>query len=351
MKCNNCGAEIDANSMNCPICGVAVPRTQPQASQPNQVMQQQPMMQQQPVMNQQPRMQQQPVMNQQPGMQQQSVMSQQPRIQQQPVMNQQPRQQYQQMNNQNINRPMQNSNMYNGQYTNNAVNTGNNSGNHVIRNCIIVVVAVAILVLAGFGVYFLVTGNNRNNGNNNNTTGAQQDNNNTPPSSSSYVVEYGGFKFYIPDNLIYEIDNKNKALNVSDADSTWIAQLTVGSGTPYQQIKKNPNTIRQRLLTSISKYSGTVSEAKTETIDGKEFILFEISYGGRNSLAAITELNSMTSLFIEIANEDNEYNKDILKNIVPIAKNAEGTNTVKKIDEKMKTNNSIDVESILKVEE
>ena len=345
MKCNNCGAEIDANSMNCPICGVAVQGTQPQVSQPNQRMQQ-------PIMNQQ--FSQQHVMNQQQRVQQQPVMNQQPSMQQQPIMNQQSRnQQYQQMNNQGnaqyTNRPIQNPNMYNVQYTN---NTGNNSGNKVIRNCIIVVVAVAVLVLAGFGVYFLITGNNRNNSNNgnaNNNPGTQQEEN--TPSSSSYVVEYGGFKFYIPDNLIYEIDNNNKAINVSDSDSTWMAQLTIGNNTQFQQLKKNTNSLRQRLLTSISKYSGTVSEAKIETIDGKEFILLEVSYGGRNAIAAFTELNSMTSLAIELVNEDNDYNKDILKNIVPIVKNAEGKNTVKKIDDKMKTNNNIDLESVFKVEE
>ena len=67
-------------------------------------------------------------------------------------------------------------------------------------------------------------------------------------------------------------------------------------------------------------------------------MLVEISVGGENILIAYTELNSNYVALFQIANEDNDFDKDMLKDLSPIAKNAEyiGEKSYLKSDENIK---------------
>ena len=236
----------------------------------------------------------------------------------------------------------QNSQNYGQQYENNG---GNGS---VVKICIIIVIIVAILAAVGFVVYSIVSAINKNNNKsgtvNNSTsvtttsTNTQNTNNDggttvssTPNNSSTYKVNYGGFKLYIPDNLIYQMDTINNALNIGDALSTWVTQMTIQQ-TPFQQIKQNRNYLSSVFSEYLAAYNATISNAALENIDGIEFITMEVKVAGTNELIGLAQLNSMYTAIFEVANENNDFDRNVLKNLTSIIRTAEFTGDAKNLE-------------------
>lgn len=153
--------------------------------------------------------------------------------------------------------------------------------------------------------------------------------------SNSYKVSYAGFKLYIPDTLIYEMDYINDAINIGDAESTWIAQLGIKQGS-FQQLKQNKSYLSSYLMQEFS--GATVSNATVETIGGVEYVLLECNISGTNMIIGYAGLNSMYSAFFEIMNENNDFDRNTIKNLSSIISNAEytGDSTYMKSNENIK---------------
>lgn len=216
--------------------------------------------------------------------------------------------------------------------------------NTTIQICIVAIVATIIVAAIILIVYFTVISKNQKNSSskNSNTTNnsiSNTINNNTNSDSidgkvttvsnkkdSSYKVNYQGFKFYIPDNLIYEVDYDNDEIIFGDSELTWKSEFAIAANSSMQKIKQNQSELNTLLMQT---YEGlgiegiTISSATEETIGGVDYILLEASQNGTNMLMAYAELNSMNTAFFITYNENNDYDRSILNNISNIIKNAE----------------------------
>ncbi len=238
----------------------------------------------------------------------------------------------------------------------NNINTQQNGDSgKAVRICVIIGIVVAILAAVSFLVYTIVSALNYNKNDNVqssdvssvNETSVNKTSSNTsaePVSSvsntqksSTYKVNYAGFKLYIPDDLIYELDSTKNAINIGDSLSTWVAQLSI-TKVSFQQLKQNKNNLSSYFTENLSEYNAKVSNVTVETIDGVEFILVEMDIVGTHEILALTGLNSMYTAVLEIANENNDYDRDVLKNLTPILKSAEYEGESKSIESKGKLN-------------
>ncbi len=300
MKCSNCGTELGENDVFCPKCGTAIQKKGGNNMQNNNG----------------------------------------------EMYN------YDRPVNQQINNNAQRSNAQNyGQTNMCGQQYGNNGGNgSVVKTCIIIVIIVAILAAVGFVVYSIVSAVNKNSNKSeiaNNPTSittpsaTQTTNNdygttttsNTQKNSSTYKVNYGGFKLYIPDDLIYQMDATNDALNIGDALSTWVAQMSIQQ-LPFQQLKQNKSYLSSYFSEYLSSYNATVSNATVENIDGIEFIIMELKVAGTNELMGLAQLNSMYTACFEVANENNDFDRNVLKNLTSIIRTAEFSGDSKNLEVK-----------------
>lgn len=157
----------------------------------------------------------------------------------------------------------------------------------------------------------------------------------SPSKSNSYKVSYAGFKLYIPDTLIYEMDYINDAINIGDAESTWVAQLGIKQGS-FQELKQNKSYLSSYLMQEFS--GATISNATLETIGEVEYVLLECNIAGTNMIIGYAGLNSMYSAFFEIMNENNDFDRSAIKNLSSIISSAEytGDSTYMKSNEDIK---------------
>lgn len=264
----------------------------------------------------------------------------------------------QQVNGQNYGQP----NNYGNPNQQNYGQQYNNKGNeNVIRICIIVVISIAVLAAVAFFVHSLVSAINKNDKSNKNTTSitsnatgtasTKDDNSGSVTSlsntqkSSAYKVNCAGFKFYIPDNLIYEVDTYSDVINIANAEQTWIVQANIQEGA-FEQVKQNKNYIKSYAAEVLGGYGATVSDVKTEKISGVEYVLAELSVGGDNVILGFAGLNSMYTMVFAMANENNDFSRDNLKDLSTIISTAEYTGETKnlEVNQKIKTT---DLEKIL----
>ena len=155
--------------------------------------------------------------------------------------------------------------------------------------------------------------------------------------ASSYKVSFEGFNLYIPDNLVYQVNTTQKALNIGNSPSTWVAQIGI-MNKPYQIVKQNRNYLSNYFLKSFASYNPTVTNTTVETVDGIEYVLMEVSVAGTKELIGFAQLNSMYTICFEIRNENNDFDRNTLKNLTSIIRTAEYSGTVKnlEVNEKIK---------------
>lgn len=153
----------------------------------------------------------------------------------------------------------------------------------------------------------------------------------TNTSNKTYKVNFKGFTFSIPDNLVYE--ERNDMLYVGDEEGTWLTQLELEQGS-FAQLKSNKSQ-----LASVMQQNGyTCSAAAEKTLGGVEFITMEIAYGGENAIAALAKANSMYFIGITAYNQDNDIDYKLLEKIAPIINSAEQTS----VSNSIAPNNSFD---------
>lgn len=307
MRCNNCGYELEENDMFCPKCGAQIQRNG--------------------------------------GMDEI-----------------QPREEMY-----NYDRQQVNSYIDNNQNQNYGSRYEKSSGN-IIKTCVIIIIAVVILAAIGIGIYYIVSSIKKSNNYNvkdtsvsesntmtsttsetmttslnNNDTQTQVATTSTTPNTSTYKVNLKGFKLYIPDDLIYKYDTTKGNIKIGDKIYTWLSTFDIFD-VPFQQMKINKSKLSASMTQSLASVNAIISEPTIENIDGVEFVIMEIKIGGTNEILAFAELNSMYSACIEIQTDNNDFDRTVLKNIIPIVKTAEYTGETKNLE--MKEN--IKIEDITK---
>ena len=169
----------------------------------------------------------------------------------------------------------------------------------------------------------------------NNYSSGSGDSGITSTSNKTYKVNFKGFTFSIPDNLVYE--ENNDVLYIGDEENTWIIQLELEQGS-FAQLKVNKNQLQ-----SIMQQNGYTSSAAVEkTLGGVEFITMEIAYGGENTIAAFAKANSMYFIGITAYNQDNDIDYKLLEIIAPIISSVEQTSA----SNNMMPNSSVDFSTI-----
>ena len=227
----------------------------------------------------------------------------------------------------------QQNNSYGQAYERSTTNNINNKkNNNTIKVCVIIIIVLLVLAflsIIGIKVFKAAekvinesinnnaptTSDSSNNGQGSNDTNV------TPVSkTNSYKVTYNGFRLYIPDTLVYQMNNNNKTLNIGDAKYTWIAGLEIDQ-LPFETLKQNKSTLRTSLMQANT--NANISEAKLETIGGVEYILLEFNSAGEKEIIGIAELNSMNVAIFELRNENNDFDRENIKNLSSIISTAE----------------------------
>lgn len=191
------------------------------------------------------------------------------------------------------------------------------------------VIIGVVIVVAIFAVVIVISMFNNND--NNVYSGGSGGSGITNTSNKTYKVNFKGFTFSIPDNLVYE--ERDDMLYVGDEEGTWLTQLELEQGS-FAQLKSNKSQ-----LASLMQQNGyTCSAAAEKTLGGVEFITMEIAYGGENAIAALAKANSMYFIGITAFNQDNDIDYKLLEKIAPIINSAEQTSASNSIS----PNNSFD---------
>lgn len=175
---------------------------------------------------------------------------------------------------------------------------------------VVIIVAIITLVLV---FAFSSKDNNKKTDTDDTVVNNNVDNNDN---NSNYTVNYNGFTFKIPTNLVYETGAK--ALLLSNEEGTWVTSIEVLEGS-YNQILSQKNQLQ-----SIYQQQGyTASQAVEKNIGGMAFITLEISAGGTNALLGIAKANSMYFFGTTVYNIDNEFDYDVLEDVSSILSSAE----------------------------
>jgi len=280
MNCIRCGSQLTENDQFCKGCGAATNNTSAQTINASNftAQGQQPVSQQSVV--------QQPVA-QQPVAQQPIA---QPSVAQQPIPQQQTW-----------------ANSYNGQPSYNQMPTKKDGNGKFI----IIGVIAAVVILVGILAFTMLS--NKNGDSSNDGNGVAQNN-----STSTYKVNFKGFEFKIPTNLVYETESN--AIVLGDEDGTWAAAIEVVDGA-YSQILKN----KSQLQSVYTKQGYKASSAVEKTYGGMNFITLELTASGQNLLLGITKANSMSMFGITAYNVANEFDYNLLTTLSKILKNSEYT--------------------------
>lgn len=290
MKCTKCGMELRETDAFCPNCGEPVPKTKNSGNNNEGDIQNK-------------------YTYERPSSNQQTSYSQQ----------QGANQQY------NYNKPNYGQTQYQ-QY---------NNGNNTIKiGMIVVVIIIFVALILGYVLIIKpaqdemkntsnnnTISNNSNNQSNEENNSSNKNNNSSINKVSSYKVKLTGFNLFIPDDLIYEVDNVSNAINIGDSESTWLAQILILEGN-FDAIKKNKDTIAPYL----SELYGTGTEFSNvtiETIGGVECIVFDATMSGVNMTLGIAKVNSMYSAVFVIMNQDNSFDRDRIETVTNIINSAE----------------------------
>ena len=288
MNCKKCGAPLVGNDQFCKNCGAAVNETSAQ----NNVGGSQPTFTQNEFSGVQ-----QPTKNEMVGQPINNY--------QQPMnsgMGAQPVNNYQQP----INGYM---NSYNSQPMYNQPQKSNNT------KFILIGIGVAVAVVVVAILIFALGGNNNEGGNYDGTNNGGSTINN----KSTYTVNFKGFTFKIPTDLVYE--TQADSILLGDEDGTWASYIEVIEGS-YNQLLSNKNQLQ-----GIYQQQGfTSSAAVTKTVGGLDFITLEISKGGQNALLGLAKANSMNVFGITAYTQANDFDYDLLETVSSILKTAEFNN-------------------------
>ena len=177
--------------------------------------------------------------------------------------------------------------------------------NNSIKYIVIGVVAVVALFAA-----MKIFGSN-NNGGAGGGTGTEPTV--VPAVQSTYKVNFKGFRFEIPDNLIYKEDGST--LLVGDSDDTWLASFGVVSGD-FNKVKAN----KEKLASIAQSHGMECKNIQVKTFEGVEYVSMECSKSGNSEIVAYAKINSMNCVAMDIFNKSYTIDYDLFKEVSPIVK-------------------------------
>lgn len=226
------------------------------------------------------------------------------------------------------------SNVTNQSVANNTMSQQSQQPNRASKksNVGLIVGIIALVVIVALVAVFVVFKSLNKNGSTNGNINLSGSNNGTgtvtpTTSTSSYKVNFDGFTFNIPDNMIYkEADNE---LLISDEDETWVTELATLDGS-YSQLKNN----KSQLQSYFQQNGFTANPAEVKNLGGTEFVVIELSQNGESFVGAYAKLNSMKAVWIVAYNQDNTSDLNILSEIAPVISTATYNDTSNSITAK-----------------
>ena len=251
------------------------------------------------------------------------VQSQSQQSSQSDMMQQQP------VNNQQYQQPQQNYGSNNSNGWQNSYNpTPNFQQQKPNSNVKYIVIGVVVVVALFAGMFIFSSMKDNGSTSYNGGTGTSV----TNTSNKSYKVNFKGFTFTIPDNLVYE--ENNGVLLIGDEVGSWVTQLEVEQGSFAQlQSKKG------QLQAMMQQNGYTCSAAVEKTLGGVNFITMEVSISGQKAIAALAKANAMYFIGITAMNQDNDIDYKLLEKIAPIINSAESTT----VTNNMSSNTKLDM--------
>lgn len=205
------------------------------------------------------------------------------------------------------------------------VNNSSTSNNNMKFIILGIAIVGAVLVIV-FGISMVLGGGDSLRGNNDSLETA---------SRANYKVNYMGFEFSVPDNMIYEVQSDGTLLIGDEAD-TWVAMILVGDGS-FAQIKANKAQI-STLLQQQTQGSLTTTVAEEKKIGGVSYVTLEAQASGEKALFAYTRANSMKVLFITAISASGQFDYTILEKIAPIVSSVKAKETVNSLKPTFKVN-------------
>lgn len=219
-------------------------------------------------------------------------------------------------------------------------NTPNKGGNNKV---FIVIIGMLVVILIGLAIFVAMTvmkqdsdndeeetkneiveKQNKNETENkveNKTENKTSTNNKTNTvsrkNSKTETITFKGFELEIPDGIICEVENDN--LYITNEDGEWIAQISIIEEATFEELKEDYDMLEKGL-----KENGiTVSNKKTVTYSGVEFISIEANYEDiMDMLISVCEADKNNSFEIDIYEE---YNYEALREIAKILSGAKYT--------------------------
>lgn len=235
----------------------------------------------------------------------------------------QPVNNFQQPVNPNYNMPNQGMNNVPNNWSNNQPNYNMNGGNKSNNTTAIILGVVALVVVLGLVIGGVMAFSNKSNNNDNltgNNTGNIVDNNNSggnsqPVANSTYKINFSGFDFKIPNNIVAQADGNQ--LMFYDESETWVGMLEIIPGA-FSELK----AAKDQLPLVLQQQGLSATSANIKTINGIEYIIANLSMGSTNAIAAFAQLNYSNVATLVVVNQNNDFNEVALQKMAPVISSA-----------------------------
>ena len=169
------------------------------------------------------------------------------------------------------------------------LNTEKGSTNKDRNNAIKLMIIAVVIIAVGVGAFFLGKSGN----------------------SNTYDVMYDGFKFKVPNDLIYEVSDKS--IVITDKNDTWASDIKL-----YQHSFSAYRQAESKLKKSLENSGFTASTAKEKNIGNNIYIIIEASIQGENALYVFSSASSNYTCIATLLNNDNEFDYTHLNTLASI---------------------------------
>jgi len=157
------------------------------------------------------------------------------------------------------------------------------------------------------------------------------------------TVYANGFTYKVPQALNYKVNNEG--LVVTDEKETWAMSITAKK-VGYQSLKSDPQSIKSNYENN----GCTASNQKNVTLKNREFMTFEVTCNGENTLVVYTKANDEFTYGVDIRNTNNEFDDSQLSTLATILNQSEYTEE-KYLEVEDTSVNGIGISSFMQTEE
>lgn len=129
----------------------------------------------------------------------------------------------------------------------------------------------------------------------------------------------------------YEINYVGNSIIISDENRIWTANIYI-EGLTYEKVRENREAFPKIFDELYKSYDLKMSTPVVEVFDGIEYLIIEGNVADTNMIIGMSGLDSDYSICFEIFTQNNDYNRDFLKDISFIMSNAVYTGDSKKLN-------------------